>query len=368
MNLDSIYKIFNALEDDKLCFLYQGNFIDKITTLIIHLIEQSIESKSGFSKLRNKISYLMVESFQNIIRHGDNAPVVAASDSPGIFITRNLGQAYYIISANLIENENIPKLREKLDNVNTLNKNELKNLYFEVLTKQGLSDKGGAGLGLIQMARKSGQKLEFDFVKINDKLSYFYFQLKLKSKKAAKLPGTDDLKIDSARELHQLADKENVFIIHKGNFSQEAIKPVIRMVESNLGNGASEQSIDQRIAFHLLVEILQNISKHSYNANGIREGIFMMGLKNKKYIISTGNFIENSKIGKLSAQLNALNSLGKDELDKLYKKVLREGKITEGGGAGLGLIDIARESRDNLEFGFTPISNDVSFFSLVVKL
>ncbi len=39
--------------------------------------------------------------------------------------------------------------------------------------KEGLSPRGGAGLGFIDMARKSGNKIRFDFEQINDELSFF---------------------------------------------------------------------------------------------------------------------------------------------------------------------------------------------------
>jgi len=334
--------------------------------MITHLVEHSLESGDSFSKLRNKISYLMVESFQNIVRHGDNLEDEDLSWHPGIFFTRNIGSSYYIISANIVDNQIIPVLKEKLDNVNTLDQDELKALYYSVLTKQGLSNKGGAGLGLIQMARKSGQKLEFDFVKLNDKYSFFYLQLKLVNKDCDGSNETFESLTD-IQEIHKEVSKQSIFIVHKGNFSQEAIKPVIKMVESNLNNPEGDHISRQKVAFHLLVEILQNISKHSYRNMDIREGIFLMGFKNNQYIISTGNLIENTKIPILEKQLTILNNHTKDELDSLYKKVLREGKITEGGGAGLGLIDIARESSDKMEFCFTKIDEAVSFFSFIVK-
>ena len=37
----------------------------------------------------------------------------------------------------------------------------------------GLTHKGGAGLGFVDMARKSGQKLHFDFEPIDEHFSFF---------------------------------------------------------------------------------------------------------------------------------------------------------------------------------------------------
>ena len=50
---------------------------------------------------------------------------------------------------------------------------ELKIKYLAKLNSTKLSDKGGAGLGLMDIARKSGKKLEYDFENISEKISFF---------------------------------------------------------------------------------------------------------------------------------------------------------------------------------------------------
>ena len=80
---------------------------------------------------------------------------------------------YIITTGNPIGNDKVPGLNGKLEQINGLDKEGLKALYKDIIKNGDLSDKGGAGLGFVDMARKSGQKLEFDFEKINDKVSFF---------------------------------------------------------------------------------------------------------------------------------------------------------------------------------------------------
>lgn len=357
--------MFRTLEQDELSFIYQGSFIDGITGMVTKLIEKNIDAESAFSKLKNKVSFLMIESFQNIIRHGDKIDIENLNQRPGIFLTRCIGSIYYITSANLIENEKVETLKEKLVNVNTLDKEGLKKVYYEVLTNKELSSKGGAGLGLIQMARKSGEKLDFDFVKVNDEVSFFYLQMKLRGH------GTEEeqknpVPVESSKQFHNEASAQNIFIVHKGNYSQEAIRPVLKMVERNMAVEVEQNA--QKMAFHLLVEILQNISKHAYKKSSVKEGIFIIAKEDERYAFCTGNYIDNTKIEKFKSQLEAINKLNKEELNELYRKTLIEGNITEGGGAGLGIIDIAREASQKLEFCFNKIDDKCSFYSLIVRL
>jgi len=47
-----------------------------------------------------------------------------------------------------------------LDEINNLQTDEIRNVYRQMLSNAQFSDKGGAGLGLIEMAKKTGNKLD----------------------------------------------------------------------------------------------------------------------------------------------------------------------------------------------------------------
>ena len=80
---------------------------------------------------------------------------------------------YSIFTGNHILNENINGLKARLDEVNSLSKEELKEYYKKVLNNGEMSLKGGGGLGMIDIARKTGEKLEYDFLEIDNKVSFF---------------------------------------------------------------------------------------------------------------------------------------------------------------------------------------------------
>ena len=58
-----------------------------------------------------------------------------------------------------------------------LDEDEVNELYKKSLANAEISEKGGAGLGLIVMSKFTGKNIKFDFEKINDKFSYFAMQL-----------------------------------------------------------------------------------------------------------------------------------------------------------------------------------------------
>jgi hypothetical protein len=361
MEVATVYELFSNLIKDNLGFIYLGSFNDEITERIIDISETNLASKHEEAKISNKVSFLLAECFQNVIRHGDTLQK-SAPEAAGIFIVRNIGKSFFISSANLVENKDIESLKSKLEEINKLSPEELKKLYINVLANQEFSSKGGAGLGLIEMARKSGHKLDFEFEYYSDIYSYFYLQIKFKNPEGAQR-AIERLDVKMAKEFHHLMCLDNIFIIHKGDFSHNSTIPILHMIEDNLHISYENNSFKKR-TFHALVEILQNVSKHAVENDGIRVGIFLVGKKDGKFMIYTGNYIQNNQVEPLSKHLDNLNILNKDELLQLYKYTLHLGTTTTRGGAGLGLIDVARDSSEKLQYKFSKIDDNLSFFAL----
>ena len=78
-----------------------------------------------------------------------------------------------------ILNENIPALREMIDNINILDKDGLKELHKFKMRENAISEKGGAGLGFIDIARKTGNPLEYHFEPIDAVSSFFLLKSRI---------------------------------------------------------------------------------------------------------------------------------------------------------------------------------------------
>lgn len=373
MKINHINQFYKILRNDNLSFIYQGDFSDGITEKIIALSEFSIDSDNEMLETRNKVSFVIVECFQNIVRHGNDTQTETnrTGTFSGLFSIRNTQESVYIASANLIENEKVPILRNKLETLNNLDKEQIKALYMDILTTGELSEKGGAGLGLVEMARKSENPLEFIFENENDKFSLFYLMLKMQRKADGNCTQTEqgvknNISLADVKQLQEIMKEENILLVYKGDFSQGTIIPVLKIIEDNL-NKQQEEPQKKKKLFLILMEILQNISKHAAVQNGKKEAIFMIGKKDQKFIICTGNMIDSVSSEKITEKINMVNSLNKKELASLYKKTLIE-SISVEDGAGLGIIDIARESDEKLEFNVAPETENLSLFSLSVQL
>lgn len=86
---------------------------------------------------------------------------------------------FVIQTGNYVDNESAEDLEAKLDQINGMDKEELKKYYQDVLSNGQLSEKGTAGLGMIDIARKSGNKLEYLFLPVNESSRFFCLTIKI---------------------------------------------------------------------------------------------------------------------------------------------------------------------------------------------
>ncbi|MEQ9063643.1 MAG: SiaB family protein kinase [Vicingaceae bacterium] len=356
-----ISDVFAELKEDDLTLLYSGTFADTVTTKIINLSNSYFESRPEIAKMHKKTGFLIAECFQNIVRHNESEV------ENGFFVSRNAHGNLFIASGNVINTDMTSMLANKLDNLNKLSKDELKDIYIQTLTNREISLKGGAGLGLIEMARKTGNTLDYTFENIANGLSYFYFQLRLE------LPKGDDgnagqlYELKHTIELRKLLLEEGLLLVYKGDASEETILPMSNMIEQSM-SALSNDAAQQKKAFIVLIELLQNMSRHGQNQNGKQEGMFAIGYKNERFTMHASNMLDESKKQKLEQRLTSLSKMSQDGMNEEYKRVLKNGDPENTKGSSLGMIEIARRSQTVPEFSFEPQANGTFLYSVHVEI
>jgi hypothetical protein len=157
-------------------------------------------------------------------------------------------------------------------------------------------------------------------------------------------------------------------LVYIGKFNHNIIKMFSSMAEEDMKNGSVDLGTKRRV-YHTMIEILQNMNRHSdeiADASHVGRGLFMIGKKGNNHFIITSNRIKNSNIKSLRDSIDIINNSSLEQLNDLYTNQLRFGKITEKGGAGLGLLDIARKTNKSLQYNFIPINKFYSYFILKV--
>lgn len=178
--------------------------------------------------------------------------------------------------------------------------------------------------------------------------------------------------LDFVYDFYLKMKSKNVNLVYEGEITHQITKAFTSLTESKMLREEEPNSVQKKV-FHVMVECLQNISKHAIpEANSAPKdegrGIFMISKGDAEYLITTGNTIPTQKIEGLKMMLENINSLDKMGLKKLYKQQIREGRLSEKGGAGLGFIDIAKKTGRPLEYHFLTINENESFFVLTSSI
>ena len=174
-------------------------------------------------------------------------------------------------------------------------------------------------------------------------------------------------------DFYDKMERNNIMLSFKGDITSELLTSVLQIMESKLDNLQEEPKIKKKV-YNVLVECLQNLYHHMDEDKQIsksersRSAIFMIGKVDGNYNIITGNYINVGNVNTLKTKLDDINALSKEELKEYYKAVLNNGEMSQKGGGGLGMIDIARKTGQKLDYTFMPVDDNYSFFSLNIKI
>lgn len=179
MMLD-LFDFYDKMERNNIILSFKGDITSDLLTSILQIMESKMDNLQEEPKIKKKVYNVLVECLQNLYHHMDDATGETGDrNRSAIFMIGKVDNIYTVITGNYILNENVAGLKNRLDEVNSLSKEELKDYYKQVLNNGEMSLKGGGGLGMIDIARKTGQKLNYNFMQIDNKLSFFSLNIKI---------------------------------------------------------------------------------------------------------------------------------------------------------------------------------------------
>ena len=183
--MNFIYDLHRTMMSQKLILVYDGDFTQETTKSILSMAERNLDSSGEDSGIKRKVFNVMVEALQNIVKHSSEQGSQAGSliSKSAIFMISKNDKRYCILTGNPIPKANVAKLTKNLDELNGKDKEGLKEMYKDIIKNTQISEKGGAGLGFVDMARKSGEKLEFTFDNIDSEYDFFCLKVNITREK-----------------------------------------------------------------------------------------------------------------------------------------------------------------------------------------
>jgi hypothetical protein len=171
-----LFQIQKTLRDNGLLITFSGKFTQAIIEELGEAVKKYLElEEKPQSDIYNLFS-VFIEQTQNIKNYCNDKKGKESYQqiaNSGIVTIGKTEKGNYVCSGNLVENTDSHKLTEIIDGIKQLDKKGLKQLYKEILKKDVPPESLGAGIGLVDMARKSSLPLEYSLTKVDDHFVFF---------------------------------------------------------------------------------------------------------------------------------------------------------------------------------------------------
>ncbi|MBI2269001.1 MAG: hypothetical protein HYU69_01445 [Bacteroidetes bacterium] len=168
---------------------------------------------------------------------------------------------------------------------------------------------------------------------------------------------------------YSLMSDQQILLAYLGDVTPELINAILKGVKNDSVGFQKEELLTKKKVYNIIVESLENITRHSeVEEKGLQPSLFLLGKNDKNYFVVSGNYIYNNQVDNLKQMIDQVNALDKENIKKVYRDILAEGKISVKGGAGLGIIDMAIKSGNKLEYTFIPVQDKISFYILKTQV
>ncbi len=337
MEPSAVHNLYTRLANDRWSFIYSGDFLDEHSARLISMAEEASKSAGSNSQLSKKLAFVMVEAYQNIIRHRNPLPPeLATSVGRSLFMVRCDGSSYELNAMNPIRREEIGVVEKQLERIaRNGDLKQLKEMFLRGLQGQSISNRGGAGLGLIEMARRSASGLRHDLRSMEPEVPLFLIQMHV---------GASDMHLthkEAVHEIHDLVCELDLLLAFKGRSTPGIQNALLRMISAD--TSAKVETHDTRTKAYLAaMEFINGLDGDGHDT------LLLLRRNGDGFSLTTGVLLEEAKLKEMAVQVERLRQGGQPLAQRLYRDALL-GRVT---GLSTGLIDLARRS-------LTPLGMEV---------
>lgn len=178
-SLKQYFDIDRMMADNELILAYRDHVTDSTVQQLLSITELKLMQTSDDKKMRKRVFNILVECLQNIVNHG--ASEEKGDRSASLLLIGRHGNDFFINTGNKIDNDKVQSFIDKVDEVNNLVHDNMRSIYSTALDESEYSEKGGAGLGLLDIYKRSGNKLRYDVQPIDDRVSFLSLHIRINS-------------------------------------------------------------------------------------------------------------------------------------------------------------------------------------------
>ncbi|MBS0194686.1 MAG: SiaB family protein kinase [Proteobacteria bacterium] len=155
---------------------FNGSFSHGIVEELGTAVKKYLESAEGKPSAMMDVFSVYIEAAQNVRNYSERRLAAGADRQEmdaNILVISRRDDHYEVSAGNAIDSADIQPLTERLQRLAGMDKAQMKACYKEQLRKERGPEANGAGLGLIEMARRASAPLQYRFTPTDDGGAYF---------------------------------------------------------------------------------------------------------------------------------------------------------------------------------------------------
>lgn len=173
----------DALDSKGIIFSFSGYLSEGILFSLGEALREKMTLEEADGPTVRRVFSVFVEQMQNVIRY--SAEKIVANDGRAIELSAGMvtigveNGKFFIVCGNTVHNDAVPRLRERLDYLKGLDKDGIKAHYREQLREAPDEGSRGATIGLIEIARRASEPIEYDFAGTGSDKTFFCLKVRI---------------------------------------------------------------------------------------------------------------------------------------------------------------------------------------------
>ncbi len=163
-----VHDLNNTMSTHNFMLCYKGNFSQNMIKSILAMTEKKMNTAEEDIVVKKKVFNVLVECLQNISKSS-----VMVEGAQSLLMIGKVDDNYEIYTGNVITQNKKDEVKQILNSIASSGKEELKNLYKLLMINNSLFNINSIEVALIDIAKKTGNKIEFEFKDLDETTSFF---------------------------------------------------------------------------------------------------------------------------------------------------------------------------------------------------
>ena len=173
--VSTAFEVYQFMSEKNILMAFTGHFDHLVTTSLLKNVKSKLNAIQSVTGIDKKVYNILVESIENISKYTLHSGL---HQNISMLLLCKSENHFTVITGNHILNKDVPALKARLQSISNYTVSDLKKMYRQQMLSKRV-DENSAGLGILDIAIKSGNHLKYDFKPMTALTTFYLFQTEI---------------------------------------------------------------------------------------------------------------------------------------------------------------------------------------------